>query len=355
MMLLTPGPVDVHPDVLAAAGQPPMQHRSPEFLDLSDRVWDRLAAAFQTTGTVSLLAGSGMTGIEAAIASLHQRGSRVLVFSHGRFGERFTTIAQSYGLTVISHAVPWGETITPQRAKAVLADHSDVDGVWLVHAETSSGVALDLESIARAARSAAPQAMIGADVVTSLGVQPVAVDEWGLDVAVTGLQKGLACIPGMAAVALSERAQARAEEAQPPTYTMNLHTVLQAQRTGLFPFTPPVTIVAALDAALERLHHEGLQTRWEMHAERHRRILDHCRDRGLSLFGDGTAMGVVVVSHDRSTEIQLRLRQDHGIHVAGGQDHLAGTILRFGTMGYRTDDDLPRFFTALDTTLKECT
>ena len=351
-MLFTPGPVDVHPEVLAAAAKPPLHHRSPEFLELSQRIWSGLARVFQTDGLVSIVPGSGMSGIEAAISSLHPTGASVLIFSHGRFGERLRTIAQTYGLSVIYRPVPWGETITVDQVEEALRSHPYVDGVWLVHAETSTAVALDLEALIPSVKRMAPGALIGLDVVTSLGVQPFAMDARDIDIAVTGLQKGLACVPGAGVVALSQRAMSRLETAEPPTYTLDLRRVVRNQSNGLFTWTPPVTLLAALDAALELLERDGLETRWQMHRERHTTISKHCADLGLETFGDATAMGVVAVAHDRADEIRAQLREVHDLHLAGGQDQLAGTILRIGTMGHRSPDDVPRLLDALQSTVQ---
>ncbi len=353
MRLFTPGPVPVHPAVLAAAAQPPLHHRSDAFLELSARVWKRLAEVFRTTHTVALLAGSGMTGIEAALASVHGQGSTVVVFSHGRFGDRLRVIAERYGLSVIYRTVDWGQPITPSMVQDTLSDHQYADGVWLVHAETSTGVAVDLPSITSVIRRMVPEAVIGVDVVTSLGVQHVDMDAWQLDVAVTGLQKGLACVPGMAAVALSDRAQHRIQTVEPSTYTLDLRRILDSQQKGLFTWTPPVTLVAALDVALEHLLSAGIETRWREHQERHDAIIDVCSRHDVPLFGDTSAPGVVAIAHDQSDAVRQLLRDAHGIQVAGGQDRLAGRILRIGTMGYHPTDDFTYLLDALSSSFSE--
>lgn len=353
MRLYTPGPVPVHPDVLAAAAQHPLHHRSPEFVQLSARVWSRLAEVFRTDGTVTLLPGSGMTGIEAALSSVHGRGSTVVVFSHGRFGDRLRVIAERYGLSVIYRSVEWGETITPPMVQDTLGDHRYADGVWLVHAETSTGVALDLPSITSIIRRMAPEALIGVDVVTSLGVQPFHMDEWQLDVAVAGLQKGLACLPGMAAVALSDRAQRVLKTVDPTTYTLDLQRILDSQQKGLFTWTPPVTLVAALDASLKRLLSVEPDVWWTEHRARHAEIVSLCSSHDVPLFGNASAMGVVAIAHERSDAVRQHLREEYGIQVAGGQDQLAGMIFRVGTMGYHTDDDVSYLLDALASSFRE--
>ena len=350
--LLTPGPVEVHPDVLAASAQQPLHHRSPEFIALSHEVWRRLQYAFDTTSMVVVQAGSGMTGLESAIASVHAPGERIVVFSHGRFGDRLPTIARRYGLHVTTVEVPWGESYDAAWVEQHLTNLlQPADGVWLVHAETSSGVGINLPTITAAIRRVCPQAIIGVDTVTSLGVQELRFDRWDLDVAVAGIQKGLACPPGLAVTALSARALERIASQEARTYTLHLATVIQHEREGLFAWTPPVTLMVALDAALRRLQDVGLEATWAAHQQRHRAIVDTAAAHGVPTLGMPTAMGIVALRVDRSVEIRRTMLEVFHLRVAGGQDHLADTVMRIGTMGGTwsdgTDDLLKRVQAAL--------
>lgn len=329
--LLTPGPVEVHPDVLAASAQQPLHHRSPEFVALSHQVWRRLQYAFDTTSMVVVQAGSGMTGLESAIASVLAPGDHIVVFTHGRFGERLPVIAERYGLRVTVVSVPWGQSFDAVRVEEHLSPHAD--GVWLVHAETSTGIAIDLPTITTAIRRTCPQAIIGVDVVTSLGVQELRFDRWDLDVAVAGIQKGLACPPGLAVTALSARALERIASLEARTYTLNLATVVDHQRQGLFAWTPPVTLMAALDAALRRLQDIGLEATWAAHQQRHQAIVDTAAAHGVPTLGVPTAMGVVALQVEHGAQIRRQMLEEFHLRIAGGQDHLSESLIRIGTMG----------------------
>lgn len=358
MMLLTPGPVDVHPDVLAASARPLLHHRTPEFYELSQRVWKGLQQMHLTTSMVTVHAGSGMTGIESAMASVHAPGDHVVICSHGRFGERLPVIAHRYGLDTTMVHVDWGNAFDADRVAAAITQARSqgkrIDGVWMVHAETSTGVSIDLASIAAVVRSLAPDAIIGVDTVTSLGVQELRFDAWDLDIAVTGIQKGLACPPGLAVIALSKRALARIESLPSRSYTLDLQTVVRHQRDGLFAWTPPVTLIAALDHALAMSTMYGLEMLWTEHRRRHHRILEVAQNHGLSTLGAPTAMGVVAIQHPRSNEVRTMLKDLHGLRIAGGHDHLAGSLIRIGTMGGRWNDALlERVITALHHTFDQ--
>lgn len=351
MRLYTPGPVSVPASVMAACGEPPLFHRGAEFKDVAQRVWTNLRSVFCTTQPVILLAGSGMTGIEAAMASTVRPGDAVVVLEHGRFGERLTAIAGIYGASVTVLRVPWGQTIT----SGMVADHlrtlDRIDHVWLVHSETSTGVTLDLEAIASTVTAIAPNALLGVDAITSLAIHPVLTDAWGLDMVVTASQKGFACPPGLAAVSVSTRAEARMRALKPVSYTLHLPTVLDSMEKGLFPWTPPVTLVRGLDVALGMLLEEGMDNVWQRHTNVTQYLHDALRARSLPFFGNATSHAVTVVEHARSTAIKTALAERHGMVIAGGQDQLQHRVFRIGTIGWIDRADIDALMHAIDDVL----
>lgn len=349
--LFTPGPVPVPDNVVHACAAQPLYHRSAAFKETSIRVWNALARVYRTQAPVLVLAGSAMTGIEAAVASLHTPGDQVLVLNNGRFAERCSTILERYGCTVDEIVVEWGETITAEQVIATLTSMPTPDAVWITHSETSTGVTLDLRVIASAIRECAPHALVCVDAVTSMAVHPVETDAWDLDVVITGIQKGLCCPPGLACVSLSERAQRRLGTLSPRAYTLELSTVLKHYHEHLFAWTPPVTLVAGLDVALTSILDVGMEATWQ----KHQQVADHLRTRlrtmGLTLFGKSTSNAVTAVEHPHADHFRRRLWEQHQIVVAGGQDRLAGRILRIGTCGPYTIHDIDLLCTALEDVL----
>jgi len=349
--LFTPGPVPVPDNVARACAAQPLYHRSADFKECSVRTWESLARVYRTQHPVLVLAGSAMTGIEAAVASLHQPGERVLVLNNGRFAERCSTILSRYGCVVDEIIVDWGESISAELVATMLDAMSAPASVWITHSETSTGVTVDLQAIASVIRERAPDALICVDAVTSMAVHPVETDAWELDVVVTGIQKGLCCPPGLACVSLSGRAQHRLRTSTPRAYTLDLSIVLHHFHKHLFAWTPPVTLVAGLDVALSSILSVGMDATWQ----KHQLVADHLRMRlrtmGLSLFGESTSNAVTAAEHPYADRIRELLVERHRIVIAGGQDRLHGRVVRIGTCGPYTIHDVDNLCTAIEDVL----
>lgn len=349
--LYTPGPVPVPPEIRNAGSV--LHHRSDAFLDLSQRLWSNLKKVFRTESPVAVLSGSGMCGIESVVASTVRHGDAVVVLNHGRFGQRLVQINTIYGATVHNLEVEWGQTITPGMVEHYLSTLSNITAVWCVHSETSTGVLLDLESIAHVIRKYFPSALILVDGVLGVGIEKLEVDLWGIDAVVTGIQKGLRCPPGIACVSVSQRAHEHMKMVPQATYTMHLPTVLADLDKGLFTWTPPVTLVGMLEASTLDFVGRGLPAVWEHHKELAGYVRRRGKDIGLQSFGDGTAHGVVVFSHAQAIEIVQTLAKDYNFIVAFGQDHLAPTTFRVGTCGSYTQAAMDELFDAIKTVVND--
>jgi len=190
--LITPGPTPVPPEVAAAMARPLIHHRSPDFKLLLEQTLAQLRRAFATEQEVLLFAGSGTSAMESAMANLLSPGDDILVASAGNFGDRWTKIARAYGIEPRIHAQPWGEALDPA---AVAAQAQGAVAVYITHSETSTGVVHDVRAIAEALRPAG--ALLVVDAVSSLGGVELAMDEWGVDVVVSGSQKALMTPPGL--------------------------------------------------------------------------------------------------------------------------------------------------------------
>lgn len=348
MRLFTPGPVAVHADVLAASAAPPLYHRSAAFRDMAQVVWQQLTAVYRTEAPVAVLAGSGMTGIEAAMASTIAPDDAVVVVEHGRFGERLATIASRYGGNVTTVSVPWGECPTSAQLDEVLHAMPCVDHVWMVHSETSTGVTLDLQAMAQCVRSVWPDALLGVDAITSLAIHPLLMDAWDADLVVSASQKGLGCPPGLATLGVSARALGVMRSKPATTYTLHVPTVLDSMSKGLFPWTPPVTLLAGLNVALSMILSEGIDNVWQRHADLAAYTHKALRDRGFTLFGDATSHAVTVIADVRAQQIQRLLLERHGMVIAGGQDKLQGQVFRVGTCGWLHRSDMDDLMDAID-------
>src|SRR3990172_12352257 len=218
--LRIPGPTPVPADILEAVGRPMINHRGREFAALIQRVGERLKDFYQTSQDVMMLTASGTGGLEAAVVSTLSPGDKVLAVSIGAFGDRFAAIAETYGAHVTPLSYEWGQPARPEDVRAALREDPEIKAVLVTHNETSTGVTNPLEEIAGVVLEAG--ALLLVDAISSLGAIPLAMDDWSLDVVVTGSQKGWMVPPGLAFVAMSERAWRAYESASMPRFYFDL-------------------------------------------------------------------------------------------------------------------------------------
>jgi aspartate aminotransferase-like enzyme len=351
-LLFTPGPVPLPPEVLAAGANVEIYHQSDAFGGFVQDLSSHLQHVMLASTPVLMMSGSAMTGIDACAASLQREHDTVLVLHHGRFGERVRDIARIYSDNVINVSAPWGETIGVEAVEAACASLPRIDVVWCVHSETSTGVSLDLAAIASVVHRLHPDALICVDAVTSVAIQELRTEEWGLDAVVTGIQKGLCCSPGIAVVALSERAREKASATR-GRYTLDLHRVDVNLQSHRMTWTPPTSLLAQLSASLKLIRDRGLETVWHHHESLHRDVRACAEERGFAVWGASTSRGVLVLSHPRGEHIRTELERSHNIIVANGQDQMAGKVVRFGLCGSYSLERYSILFDAIDRILSK--
>jgi aspartate aminotransferase-like enzyme len=356
-LLFLPGPVTVAQPVLDAAARPLINHRGEGFAVMLERITSALPPIFGTNEEVVLLGSSGTGGLEAVLQNLFSPGERLLSCAVGSFGRRFAAMAQSYGCIVESLETPVGEAVDPRAlASRLHADTSRaIAGVLLTHNETSTGVACDMGAMAPALRAHGAISLV--DSVSGVGACEFRMDEWGYDAVVTASQKGLAAPPGVAMVSLSERAWNRTERAQNQRFYFDLRRARDAAREGQTPWTPPISICYALEVALQRYHDAGMQTAFARHARFAGMVRDALQDLGFTLVSkEGAHSPAVVAAYPppgaTAGALLKSLRENHGVVLAGGQDDLAGKIVRFGTMGDVNEDDVRCAIEAIEAELR---
>jgi serine---pyruvate transaminase len=353
--LMTPGPTPAPPEVLAAVSQPVIHHRGPDYRRLYGDVLGRLREVFRTEQEVLLFGGSGSGGMESAVANLISPGDPVLVVSSGYFGERWVAIARSYGAELDHLRYAWAEIPSPEDVATRLRER-EAAAVFFTHSETSTGVVVDPQPFAAAARAAGALSVV--DAVSSLGAVPLETDAWGLDVVASGAQKALMTPPGLAMVSASPAAWERSAAATSPRYYWDWERTRKGQTTLDAPVTPPVSLVAGLDVALRLLLDEGLENAFD----RHRRLGRACRE-GLKAMGlelsspDDDSSAVVTAARAPegidSDELVLLLRDRHGVTLAPGQGELKGKIFRIGHIGYYDVFDITTALAAVELALVE--
>jgi len=353
--LMAPGPTPVPEEVLAAGARPILHHRGPDFRELMSRCLGRLQEVFRTRNDILVFTASGSGGFESAVVNLLSPGDPVLVVSSGEFGERWSALVSVYGATVDELRYAWGETPRPEDLRARLAE-SPAEVVVVVHSETSTGVVADVEALATVVREAGALTVV--DAVSSLGAVPLETDSWGLDVVVAGSQKALMTPPGLSVLAVSDRAWERAATSSTPRFYFDWEKLRASLETGSTPFTPAVSIVVSLDAALGMLLEEGLDNAFARHAALGRACREGAKAMGLELFSpdeERSAIVTAILTPDgvNARDLVLALRERFGITVAGGHGDLGARMFRIGHIGYYDVFDITTALAAVEVLLAE--
>lgn len=336
--LRIPGPTPCPEEVLAAGAMQMMNHRGPEFAQILRRVTDGLNWVFGSSSDVLSFTTSGTGGLEVAVVNTLSPGDRVLSVSIGSFGDRFKNIAKTYGADVVSYATEWGEAADPAVIGRMLDEDPSIKAVLVTHNETSTGVTNPLEAIAREVRQR--DRLILVDAVSSMSSIPCPVERWGLDVVVSGSQKGWMVPPGLAFVYMSERAWAANAEAKMPRFYFDAAKTRDSLAKLQNPWTPALSVYYALDKAFELMRAEGLESIFT----RHEAIGNYTRQRvkamGLKLvpvderFASNTVTAVWWPEGVDGKAISRRAREEFGVVLGGGQGKLEGKIFRVGHLGW---------------------
>jgi aspartate aminotransferase-like enzyme len=354
--LFTPGPTPIPETVMLKMAEPIIHHRNPEFNEILTRVNQNLKYLFQTEQPVLTLTSSGTGGVEATFVSLFSPGDTIISANGGKFGERWVKLPKVFGLNVVEIKVEWGKAATEEQVLAALKANPDAKAVYLVHSETSTGAATDVKSLAKLIRENS-NALVCVDGITAVGAHEMRFDEWGIDVCVTGSQKGLMIPPGLAFVAVSKRAVEAMNNSKLPKFYFDLKKALKSYADNDTPWTPAVSLVIGVDAALQKIREEGIENVWA----RHKRLANAIRagvvGAGLKLFSEFPSFAVTPVWVPEGVEwkqFNKILKGKYGITIAGGQDDFAGKIFRISHLGYYDELDMITMVGALEMTLQEC-
>ncbi len=348
--LRIPGPTPCPPEVLAAMGVQMINHRGGEFAEILKDVTVKMKQVFQTKNDLMLLTGSGTAGLEAAVVNMLSPGDTVLGVAVGVFGERFSKIVQTFGATVIPLNFEHGKAADPAAVKMALEAKPQVKAVLVTHNETSTGVTNDLAAISRVVKSAGKLLMV--DCISSLGSLNVPVDEWGIDVAVSGSQKGWMVPPGMTMISVSEAGWQAFAQAKMPRFYWDLGKARNLLEKGQTPWTPNVSVVFAFQVALDMMLKEGIENIFARHERIGKFTRQGIKSLGLTLLADekhasNTVTSVVADRGLDAKKITKIMRDEFDIVLAGGQGPLEGKIFRIGHLGMVNEKDIQAVFDAL--------
>jgi aspartate aminotransferase-like enzyme len=343
--LLTPGPTPVPPEVLAALGEPVVHHRAPRFTEILTEVVSGMKHIYQTRNDVLVFASSGTGAMESAVVNLVAPGEKVIVASVGNFGERWIKLNRTWGADVVALEYEWGTKAVPADVEKALADHPDAVAVFIQFSETSTGVVNDIRTIGEIV--ARTPAVLVVDAISGLGATDLPTDAWHVDVCVAGSQKALMVPPGLAYVAVSEKAWRKVMATENARFYFDW-VAARKKMTGdsaQTPYTPAVSLMVAQNAAIRLIREEGLETVFERHRVLGRACKAGVKAQGLELFGpdDPEANSVTAVKVPAGVDgggITKLARDKYGVWLAGGQGKLKGQIFRFGHCGYFGASDI---------------
>jgi len=352
--LLTPGPTPVPPEVLETMSRPIIHHRTAEFQEIFKQLNEGLKYVFCTKEDVLTFATSGTGVMEGCVSNLLSPQDKVIVVKGGKFGERWAEICDAYNVNTIAIDVEWGKAVSPSHIKDLLKNNTDVKAVFTTHCETSTGTATDIKSIADAVSKT--QAVLVVDAVSSLGAMELQKDNWGVDVVVSGSQKGLMIPPGLGFCTLSQKAWQIAEKSAFPKYYFDFIKARAKAQKNDTPYTPAVSLIIALNKALHMIKEEGLENVLRRHSLLARAVRAAVKAMGMEVFSSSPANAVTAVKSPNgidSGKLVNLMRTKYGVGIAGGQAKLKGRIFRIAHLGYMNEFDIIIGLSALGMALAE--
>ncbi len=354
LRLFTPGPTMVSPETLLEMAYPLDHHRTSGFKEMFKECTELLSYVYQTKAQPLILTGSGSAAMEGAILGCCKKDARTLVCHSGKFGERWQKILKRFGLPHVEYTQEYGHGFTAAGVADMLKKNPDVKAVIFVHSETSTCALSDAAGIAKVCREHGALSLC--DGITSIGTIPFKMDEWGIDVAVTGSQKALMLPPGLAFAAVSERAWEIIESHDSPSFYNDLKAYRKSQAGSDVPWTPNNQLVKGLRYTLRQIKAEGIENVWARSARLAKATRAAAKALGLSIYAADpvdSVTGLNIPAGVDDDKWRKTMRAKYGIHVAAGQGELKGKMIRLNHMGYVDEVDTVGAIAAMEWTLAE--
>ncbi len=340
--LLTPGPTPLPPEVLQAQARPIIHHRTPQFQAILKEAAEGLKTVFQTSGDVYILTSSGTGAMEASVVNLLSPQDTALCIQGGKFGERWTEICKAYGIQAEVIDVEWGKAVDPKEVEKKLKANPAIKAVFATLCETSTGVTNDIAGLGAVVKNS--NAVLVVDAISGLGAIDLKADAWGVDVVVSGSQKGLMLPPGLAFISVSAKAWEKIAVSKCPKYYFDLKTAKKAWGSTDTPFTPAISLVIALNEALKLMKQDGMEAIFARHHKMAEATRAALKALGIELFAPAAASDVVtsakVPAGIDGEKLVKVMRDTWGVTIAGGQAEMKGKIFRFAHMGFIEEFDI---------------
>ncbi len=350
--LLSPGPTPIPDKVLSVAAEPIFHHRTPEFSALFMEVTEGLKSVFQTKEDVFVLTSSGTGAMEAAVVNTLSPGDSVVAINGGKFGERWGNICKAYGITYRDIVIEWGADFTKEQLAAELKADPGVKAVLTTLSETSTGAVYDVKGFGEVV--AATDALLVVDGISGLGATPCPMDEWKIDVLVTGSQKSFMIPPGLAYIGFSPKAWKAVEGAKLPKFYFDAKKAKKNLANKTTPWTPAISLVVQQKKALDIINGLGLEKLFE-----HHRILGDATRAGVKAIGlellaknpGNILTAVKTPAGVDGVKIVKTMQSKYMAYIAGAQDPNKGKFFRIAHLGYMGGFDVITALSALEMTL----
>jgi len=348
--LMAPGPTPVPIDVLLEGAKDTIHHRTPQFDRIFTEAVKGTKEVFRTENDLFILASSGTGAMEMALTNIVNPGEKIIVCTVGKFGERWQEIAKAIGAEIVLVSGEYGDFYTPEMVEKALKENPDAVAVFTTLSETSTGTVMDIEGISKVVKAAGK--LIAVDGISGLVAEPCETDKWGLDIVVSGSQKGFMLPPGLAFISVSKAAIEKAQNTKTTSFYFNLKKYLKDP----LPWTPAVNLIYQQRLAVEMLLKEGMENVWARHAVMGKATREAIKAMGLELFSKrpGNVLTSVKVPEGvPGGKIVSIMRDEYGVTIAGGQGTMKGNIFRIAHLGYMSDYDVVIALTALEKVLRK--
>lgn len=352
--LMTPGPSPVPAAIREALASEIMHHRTDEFIEVLKETNEGLKYVFCTKNPVLTFASSGTGAMEASITNLFSANDKVIVIVGGKFGERWAEIAKSYNINVIQMDVENGSGPSVDALKKLLDENKDVKGVFTTLCETSTATVFDIKGIGALLKD--KNVLLIVDAISGLGQDALPTDDWGVDVVVTGSQKGFMLPPGLAFMSVSEKAKGFIKNSTLPKYYFSLAKALKAYEKNDTPFTPAVNLLMGLKVSIDLIKKDGIENMWANFKKMSKATQAAAEALNLKVFSkspSSSLTAIVAPSGINAKDIVKKMRKEYGVSIAAGQGELEQKIFRIAHMGWINEQDLMMCFSLLEKVLRD--
>lgn len=353
--LFTPGPTPIPEEIRNLANQPLIHHRIEDFIQIYKNTSQNLKYLFQTKYPVYMLLSSGTGAMESAVCNFLNAHDKIIVINAGKFGERWTKIAEQFNVKVIEISYPWGEKFNLKDIKVVLNHNPDVKAVYTQLCETSTGVIMDIRSLGHYLKNK-PQILV-VDAISALGAVEFSMDKWNVDVTISASQKAFMIGPGLGFISYNLKAEKLLKRSQLPKYYFDLTKYKRNYLKFNSPFTPNIMGVIQLNKALDMIKKEGLKQVISRHSQLAKAVREGVKSIGLKLLNDknvGNVCTSVMMPHRLSAnKFRTLAKNKYNVIFAPGQGCYANTMFRIGHVGHYSHFDIMMALSVLEMGLKD--